>query len=142
MFCTWDPREPGVEPTTFNFDSEELYGHEAKLIEKHYGESIEQFLNALRMKEAKAREVLLWWHLSQTHPHLQFKDTPRFRLAQLKVEMNVAELRELSKRLTQMKMDDERREAIQAAFDIDIREAMAREGLIEGDVVDNLPKPA
>lgn len=144
MHVTWDP-EDGSGPTEFEFDPEDLLSKEAVRIEKEYGEPIEQFVNGLRIKEARARRILLWWHMSQAHPSLAFRDVPDFRMRQLKCEMNVAELQVLKDRLARTKMDDEQRERLDAAFEVDMRDAMEREGLLEGDLVGSdvvLPKQA
>jgi hypothetical protein len=135
MHVTWDPAD-GSETVEFDFDpDEDLFSKEAEDIEKLYGSPIEQWSNGLRMSEAKARRLLLWWHLRQAHRRLAFKDVPDFRLRQLKVEMSVSELQKLWKRLSQMKMDDDKADSLRQAFEIDIRDAMEREGVIVGDVV-------
>lgn len=143
MQVKWN-QEDGSEPITFEFDPEDVMSKEAEAIEKVYGEGWEQWLNGLRIKEVKARRVLLWWHLRQTHKALPFKDTPDFRMRQLKVEMNVKEIRELQDRMARTKMEDDVRERLNAAIEVDLRDAMAREGLVEGDIVEgtvSLPKP-
>lgn len=144
MWVTWNP-EDGTEPVEFVYDPDELFSKEAVMIEKQYGEPIDSFFNGLRMKEARARRILLWWWMRKTHGNLQFKDVPDFRMRQMKCQMSVTELRELWNRLAKTKMEDERREDLRAAFEVDIRDAMAREGLLEGDVEEGvvaLPKPA
>lgn len=136
MHVTWDPAD-GTEPATFTFDPEDLLSKEAVRIEKEYGQPIDQWTAKLQVKEAHARRVLLWWHLMQTHPHLQFRDVPDFRMRQLKVEMDVEELQRLSKRVQSMKLTDDQREQVAAALELDIREAMEREGgVVSGEVVE------
>lgn len=139
MFVTWDP-EDGSEVVTFDFDEGDVGSKEAIRIEKAYGEGWESWLNGLRIKEAAARRCLLWWWLTQTHPHLPFRDVPDFKMRQLKVEMNSGEIRSLTKRMLLMKMDDDKRDMLQQALELDLREAMEREGVVEGDVVEADPK--
>lgn len=137
MHITWDP-EDGTDPVGFDFVADDdLMSDEAEEIEKAYGAPIEQWANGLRMKEVKARRLLLWWHLRQTHTRLALKDVPKFRPRQVKAEMSVAELQELWARLSKTKMDDDTMERLRSAFEIDVRDAMEREGtLVEGDVLD------
>lgn len=144
MQVTWN-QEDGSDPVVFEFDPEDVLSKEATDIEKVYGDPWEQWLNGLRVKEAKARRVLLWHHLRQTHRALPFKDTPDFRMRQMKVEMSSKEIMEIRDRMAKTKMEEDVRERLDAAIEVDLREAMAREGLIEGDIVedgDRLPKPA
>lgn len=144
MQVTWN-QEDGSPPVKFEFDPEDVYSKEAADIEKVYGDPWEQWLNGLRVKEAKARRVLLWHHLRQAHRGLTFKDTPDFRMRQLKVEMNSKEIIEIRDRMARTKMEDDTRERLNAAIEVDLRDAMAREGTLEGDIVEeptNLPKLA
>lgn len=135
MHVTWDS-EDGSDVVELEFKPDnDLLSKEAEEIEKLFGAPIEQWINELRMKSAKARRLLLWWMLRQNHRRLAFKDVPDFRLRQMKVEMDVEELRELWKRLSQTKMDEDKRDALRAAFELDIRDAMAREGVLLGDIV-------
>lgn len=145
MFVRWDP-EDGSEPKVYDFDPDDVLSKEATAVEKAYGnQSWEVWLNNLRIKEAKARRVLLWHLMRRDHPNLRFEDTPDFRMRQVKVEMSVKELRELMARTEQMKLSEEAREQMRMAFEIDIRDAMQREtGVYEGEVTEeepNLPKP-
>jgi hypothetical protein len=135
MHVTWDP-EDGNPPIEFEFDADDdLMSKEATLIEAEYGQPIEMWTNGLRGKEAKARRLMLWWHLRQSHPKLAFKDVPDFRMRQMKVEMNVGELQELWKQISKNRMSDERREQLEGAFETSIRDAMEREGIVTGDIV-------
>lgn len=144
MFVRWDP-EDGSEPRTYDFDPEDVLSKEAQAIEKAYGGNPwEIWLNNLRVKEAFARRVLLWHLLRQEHRSLRFEDIPDFRMRQMKVEMSVSELRALKSQVDRMKLPEDQREQVIMAFDIDIRDAMEREGVLVGDVVEeppNLPKP-
>lgn len=142
MFVTWDP-EDGSDKTTFDFDPDDVLASEAVEVEKQYGEAWEMWLNGLRTKEAKARRILLWWHLKQTHKRLQFKDAPDFRMRQLTVEMNSTELADLKTRIEKAQLDEDTKERTLRAIDLEMREAMEREGIYEGDIVEGtvaLPK--
>lgn len=147
MHITWNP-EDGQPPQTFEFDPDDLYQSEAARIEKAFGQGMtfDQWFEALRVGSASARKVLLWHLLRIEHPGVRFEDTPDFRKRQLKVEMSVAELTILRDRINKTKMDETMREAMQAAFDLDIADAMEREtGVVSGDVVETgvaLPKQA
>lgn len=149
MHVTWDPEDGGDKVILEFKPDDDLGSKEAEEIEKLFGSPIEQWINALRMKSAKARRLLLWWMLRQNHRKLMFKDVPDFKLRQMKVEMDVPELQELWKRLSQMKMDEDQMEQLRSAFEIDIRDAMEREGVLIGDIqgeeIDilegNLPAP-
>ena len=134
MHVTWDP-EDGGEVIVLEFKpDDDLGSKEAEEIEKLFGQPIEQWVNELRMKSAKARRLLLWWMLRQNHRRLAFKDVPDFKLRQMKVEMDVAELQELWKRLSQTKMDEDRLDALRSAFEIEVRDAMEREGVLLGEI--------
>jgi len=139
MFVTWNP-EDGSEKREFNFDSDDVLRSEAVAIEKAYGASWEEWINALRIKNAKARNVLLWHLLKQDHPRLRFEDTPDFRMRQMTVEMSSEELRAVYEQISRTKMNDDIREAFEAAFGRDIQDALLREGkAVEGELV-VLPK--
>jgi hypothetical protein len=144
MYVTYDPELENEPSREWNFDPEDLGSRDAIQIEKEYGSAIDQWVNGLRTNEAKARRLLLWHLLRETNPRLQLRDTPDFRLRQFKVQMDVAELRKLRDRVAAMKMDEDQREMVIGAIDVDIREAMHREtGVMEGEIDEpaNLPKP-
>lgn len=151
MQVIWDP-EDGTDKQTWQFDPGDVDFKQAKKIEGHYGGTWDQWLQGLRTGELNARGVLLWHMLCHVHPSLQFKDLPSFRVRQLKVEMGVAELKDLWEKAKRIRLSDEQREAFEAAFEADMRDAMTREG-IDGHVAimdgqlaiegaDDLPKPA
>lgn len=135
MLVKFDP-EDGSTPREFTFDPEDMLASEAQAVEKAYGASSEEWVNALRVRNAKARRVLLWHLLRQDHGNLKFQDTPDFRMRQMVVEMSVAELREVYDQISRTKMDEQTRELFEAAFERDIKEAMEREtGVHEGEIV-------
>lgn len=129
MQVTWDP-ENGEEVQRWTFDPDDVLRSDAKKIEKHYGGAWDAWVQGLRLSETHARAVLLWYMMKTVHPSLRFEDVPDFRIRQLKVEMGVRELKELFERAKKMKLDADDREAFDAAFEIDMREAMEREGIV------------
>lgn len=132
MLVNWDP-EDGEQPQTWRFDPNDVLRKEAQAIEQQYGEGYDQWLQALRVGQIKARTVLLWHMLRQVHSKLRFEDVPDFRVRQLTVQMDVGELRDLWTRLSRTKMSPELRAQLEAAFEVDLRDAMARDGM-DGDV--------
>jgi hypothetical protein len=140
MFVTFDP-EDGSQPQTWVFDPDDVDRRQGEDIEKAMGTiggapaNFDAWLELVRGANMRARTVLLWHLLRLDHKSLAYKDTPNFKRRQLKVEMSVAELRELYERIGKTKMADETREAFEAAFDRDIAEAMEREtGVISGEI--------
>lgn len=135
MLVTYDP-EDGSGVRTWEFDEGDVGRKDAELIEKHFGQPWDMWIDALRVRHAKARGVLLWYLLRQETTRLRFEDTPDFKMRQMKVEMSSAELREVMDRIMRTKMDDDTREALEAAFQRDLQEAMQREGkAFEGEVL-------
>lgn len=142
MLVTFDP-EDGTEPRTWEFDPDDVGRKDAEDIEHHFGQPWEMFVDALRVRNAKARGALLWYLLRQEHPRMPFKDTPNFKMRQMKVEMSSAELREVWKQISRTKVDEGTMEAFEAAFERDLQDALEREGkAYEGEIVEapNLPK--
>lgn len=152
MFVKWEP-EDGSESQEWVFDAGDVKRKDATLIEKHYGGSYDQFNAGLLMGNIHARAVLLWYMMKQVHEAIKFEDIPDFRVRQLTVEQGVGELKDLWKRAQRIKLDPEQREAFEAQFEEDMKDAMKREGLdpddlhidgkqleIEGSA--DLPKPA
>lgn len=127
MQVTWDPRN-GDPEQTWTFDPEEVEVDQAKLVEKHYGGTYDQWVAGLQTGEINARQVLLWHMLTQVHPSLRFDALPKFRVKQLKVEMGVAELEKLWARVQRMKLSPDKKDAFQSAFEADLQDALDREG--------------
>jgi hypothetical protein len=150
MFVQWDP-EDGSDKQTWTFDPGDVTRKAATTMEKHYGGSWDQFLAGLQMGQMQARAVLLWHMMSLVHPKVKFEDIPDFRVRQLTVDMGVNELKDLWERAKRIKLTPDQREAFEAQFESDMRDAMEREGhegefsindgrlAIEGSV--DLPKP-
>jgi hypothetical protein len=145
MDVTYDP-EDGSDVRKWVFDPDDVLKSEAKAIEKHFGESWEAWVNALRIRNMKAREVLLWHLLHLDHPKLRFEDTPDFRVRQVVVEMSSAELMEVYQQMAKTKMNADLRDAFESAFQRDYQEALLREGkAVDGELIQNavsVPKEA
>lgn len=152
MFVQWDP-EDGSDKQEWVFDAGDVGRKDGELIEKHFGGSWDQFVAALMVGNLRARAVLLWYMMKQVHSAVKFEDIPDFRVRQLSVEMGVSELKDLWKRAQRIKLDADQREAFEAQFAEDMKDAMKREGLdpdgmhIDGKTLElegapDLPKPA
>jgi hypothetical protein len=141
MFVKWQP-EGQAEPTTFEFDPDEVTSKEGQAIEKAMGgnaPSFEMWLELVRVGNIKARTILLWYLLQRDHPKTTLNDVPDFKRKQLQVQMSVAELQELRAKMAKQKMEEATREAFEAQFDVDIAEAMEREtGVLTGEIVPKL----
>jgi hypothetical protein len=135
MDVTFD-LEDGSQPKTWTFDPDDVLRSEATAIEKAYGSSWEEWINALRIRNAKARTVLVWHLLRQDHPKLKFDDTPDFRMRQVKVEMSSTELKAIYDQMSRTKMDEDLREAFENAYQRDYQDALLREGkAVDGELI-------
>lgn len=135
MFVTFDP-EDGSPVREWTFDPDDVLRSEAQAIEKAFGGPWEQWIAALRVKDAKARGVMLFHLLSQEHPKLRFEDTPDFRMRQMNVQMSSAELREVHDQMARTRMGEDLRDAFEAAYERDLQDALAREGkALEGEIM-------
>jgi hypothetical protein len=132
MFVKWDP-ENGEDTQEWVFDSGDVTRKDAILIEKHYGGPYDMWLAALLAGQIQARAVMLWYMLYQVHDKLRFEDVPNFRVRQLTTQMGVSELKDLWKRALRAKLDTDQREAFEAQFEEDMRDALIREGLDPDD---------
>lgn len=128
MLVEWDP-EDGSDKQRWDFDPDDVYRKDAQLIEKYYDGSWDQWMAGLQLGRIDARAVLLWYMLKLVHPKYKFEDLPNFRVRQLTVQMGVRELRELYRRAQRAKLAPDVREAFEAQFEVDMAEAMEREGL-------------
>lgn len=134
MDVTFD-QEDGNAPLHWTFDPDDVLRSEAAAIEKAFGGPWEQFINQLRVKDAKARTVLIWHLLRQQHPNLRFDDVPDFRMRQVKVQMSSTELRDLYDLMVRQIKDEDIKEAFQTAWNADYQDALLREGkAIEGEI--------
>jgi hypothetical protein len=97
VFVQYKPKDG--DPQTWDFVPEDVYEDDAELIERHYGDNWDNFIDGLKTGRARARRVLLWHLTRQTHAKLRFEDTPRFRMGEFTVEFSSSELRDLVDRL-------------------------------------------
>lgn len=138
MFVTFKPE--GEPEQRWEFDPDRVASSKAEMIEKRAGMKWDEWRQAIQMGSARARRALLWHLFTLKHHTLRFEDMPDFAVGDLVIEHSVAEVQALIAKISKVKMDDEQREQVQAAFDIELAEAYAREGLVEGEVVDADPK--
>lgn len=133
MWVTYKPEDqPAEAAQRWEFNPDRVRTSEAELIEKRYGANWDTWRNDVRAGSARARRVLLWHLIRRKHNTLRYEDTPDFYMDELLVEHSVAELLELKERLAKAKVDDEgMREQMATALDIEITDAMAREGIAE-----------
>lgn len=129
MDVTYSPEDG--ETQRWRFDPKRVRASKAEMIEKRYGESWEMWQGHLQQGNIKARRVLLWHLLTLDHPTLRWEDVPDFYAGELKVEHNVAELTEIRERILKSNLPEDEKEAIFAALDTEITEAMAREEITE-----------
>ncbi len=132
MLVQWDP-ENGEDKQEWTFDPGDVLRKDAKLIQQHANMTWDQWRSALLLGDVDARTVLLWYMMKLVHPTLKFADIPDFRVRQLKVEMGVLEITELIERVKKAKLSPDQRDAFDTQIEIDLRDAMKREG-IDGDV--------
>jgi hypothetical protein len=126
MKVTYTP--VGGEPQVWGFEPDDVPQSQAEMIEKRYGgRNWDQFLQDCRQGSARARKVLLWHLLRQVHHTLRLEDVPDFKMGAVKVEHTVAELLVLRDRINKASLDDEEKDGILAALDIEITEAMGDE---------------
>lgn len=131
MLVQWDP-ENGEDKQEWTFDPGDVLRKDAKLIQTHSNMTWDQWRSALLLGDVEARTVLLWYMMKLVHPSLKFTDVPDFKVRQLKVEMGVIEITELIERVRKAKLSPDQREAFESQIEIDLRDAMKREG-IDGD---------
>jgi hypothetical protein len=122
MKVEYTPGEGDVQE--FSFVPDDVPQSQAEMVEKRYGKSWDDFLQDVRGGNAKARKVLLWHLLRQTHHTLRFEDTPDFKMGSVKVSFDVEELSVIRERVLKANLSEEDREAVLTALDIDLTEAM------------------
>lgn len=143
MFVTYKP-ESGDEQR-WEFDPAKVRQSAAEMIEKRYGggRTYEQWKAAVQQGESRARRVLLWHLMTRDHHTLRYEDVPDFLMGEFEVEFSLAELHALREQVLKVDAPDkqEERENTLVALDIQITEAMAREGVVVGDDEDGEPEP-
>lgn len=129
MFVTYRPADGDEQK--WEFDPDKVRASQAELIEKRAGVSFDTWHNQVRSGGVKARRVLLWHLICRTHHTLRYEDTPDFALGELLVEHSAQELLVLRDRLQKANLPEEDRQQAETALDIEITEAMVREGRVE-----------
>jgi hypothetical protein len=104
---------------------------EGEMVEKRFGGPWDKFVAAVMQGDLKARRVLLWHLLRRDHPTVRFEDTPDFYIGELLVEQSYAELLALREKVGKASLPDNERDTVLAAIDVEMTEAMEREGLVD-----------
>lgn len=131
MFVQYKPK--GEPEQSWEFVPDDVFEDDAELVEKHFGDDWDEFLKGVRAGKARARKVLLWHLMRQTHPKLRFDDVPRFRMGEVTAEFSSTELRELAAKLEltdRTNLDDERLaelDAIARGLQTELTDALLRE---------------
>ncbi len=129
MFVTYRP-EDGDE-RRWTFDPKRVRASKAEMIEKRAGENWDAWLVSVQAGNIRARRVLLWHLLTLEHHGMRFEDTPDFYAGELVIEHSVSELLDMKDRIMKASLPDEQRDQVVAALDIEIADAMLREGQVE-----------
>lgn len=116
---------------SWDFDPDDVTQSQAEMVEKRYGQNWDTFLIDVRQGSARARKVLLWHLLRQTHHTLRIEDVPDFRMGDLKVEHSLDELLHIRDRVFKANLAQDEKEGILAALDLEITEAMGEPGKSE-----------
>lgn len=93
MYVIYTPADAPMQKWTF--DPARVRSQRAIQIERHAGQTWEEWLQGVQMGRMRARRVLLWHLISQDHPTLRFEDTPDFLAGELAVHHSPAELAEM-----------------------------------------------
>jgi hypothetical protein len=141
MFVAFTPRD--ADRQTWDFVPDDVLQSEAELIEKFYAASFDEFLNGVRAGVSRARKVLLFHLMRQTHPTYKFRDVPDYRVGELKVEFSAAELVEIRDRFDRMDTDgdEEASTAFRARLEVELTDAILREHGDATVAVDDDPAP-
>lgn len=131
MFVSYNPADGDAQ--RWVFDPDQVRAAEAELVEKRFGESWALFLAAVQQGSVRARRVLLWHLTRRDHPFAKYDDTPDFRVGEMEVEYSFVELRAMREVVMKAEVPDAEREQVLTALDLEITEAMAREGITEAD---------
>lgn len=129
MFVTYRPE--GGEERRWVFDPKKVRASKAEMIEKRAGENWDAWLVSVQAGSMRARRVLLWHLLTLEHHGMRFEDTPDFYAGELVIEHSVSELLDIKDRVMKASIPAEQRDQIVAALDVEIADAMLREGQAE-----------
>lgn len=95
---------------TMDFAPDEIDVEDAELIEEYSGMSFNEFTQAAMEGRARALKVCLWLLLRGDLPTLKYKDVPKFKMGDVKIELGRAELEQLRSNLN--KVPESKREAV------------------------------
>jgi hypothetical protein len=135
-------RPTGGDEQSWDYDRDQVKASRAEAIERRFGASWEQFNLGVMQGSMKARRVLLWYLSTLTHPNLRYEDTPDFAAGELVCQFSSTELLGLRERAMKANLSDDDREAMLVGLDLELTEAMAREGLDEADGSGKAPSPS
>ena len=124
MKVTWRP--DGEPEQVWQFDPDDIRESEAELIQKRYGSagSYDDWASKVRGGDAKARRILLWYHLRQTHPNYRLEDVPDYRRKQLLVEYDADELTMIRDRILKADLPDDERDAALIPVEYELAERL------------------
>lgn len=130
MKVTYAPE--GADPQVWDFDPDRVTQSQAELIEKRYGGRWDGFSEDVRAGGARARRVLLWHLLRQTHHTLRYEDTPDFRMGDLRVEFDTGELVLIRERVLKSHLSEQEKEQVLLGLDLELTDRMG-EGFDVGE---------
>lgn len=123
MIITYTPEDG--EAQRWEWDAGDVRAAEAELMESKAGVPWDQFQMQLLQGMMRARRVLLWHLLRQTHPSLKLTDVD-FATSEVKAEFQADELALLRKGIEEAPgVDDEKREQALTMLDRSIAELAA-----------------
>lgn len=131
MYVTYRPE--GGDEQSWEFDPDRVRASAAELVEKRYGESWAMFLAGVQQGSIRARRVLLWHLIRRDHHTLKYEDTPDFYAGEVEVQYDAAELLAMRDAVMKAEVPDKEREQVLTALDMEITDAMAREGAATDD---------
>lgn len=121
MIVTYAPE--GHEPQSWEFDPGKVRASRAEMIERRAGESWETWLMQVQQGSMRARRVLLWHLMSQTHPTLRYEDAPDFMAGELTIQHTRAELAEMRERIAAAGLPDDQASQVIMAIDLEMSKA-------------------
>ncbi|MGI8313338.1 hypothetical protein [Saccharopolyspora hattusasensis] len=92
MIVTYTPG--GGAERVIEFKPSDVDVETAELIETHADQGFTQWVQAAMQGRARALRVMLWFMLRQDLPALKFADTPKFRMGEVKIDLDHEELLE------------------------------------------------
>lgn len=121
MKVTYAPK--GDPEQTWDWDPDAVSVVEAEAIERRVDATWDEFRVLVMKGSSRARRVLLWHLLKREHPPLKLDDVD-FRVGEVKVEMDRAELQDMRDRIAESKrLDEDERDKVLSALDDQIDKA-------------------